>query len=95
VKIGADIESDLNLLVAGVQTRLKAIEIAGKRKQRWNLERIKSKKKPCERSDRAKIKSNRWNNVEGNWRKAKETRLDILNNDIGKMHQENHGYLKQ
>ena len=37
------INSDHNLLVAEVQTRLKAIKKAGKRKQKWNLERIKSK----------------------------------------------------
>ena len=34
---GADIDSDHNLLVAEVQTRLKSIKKAGKRKpNRWN-----------------------------------------------------------
>ena len=32
------IDSDHNLLVAEVQTRLKAIKKAGKRKPKWNLE---------------------------------------------------------
>jgi hypothetical protein len=40
---GADIDSDHNLLVAEVQTRLKAIRKAGKRMPKWNLEQIKSK----------------------------------------------------
>jgi hypothetical protein len=40
---GADIDSDHNLLVAEAQTRLKAMEKAGKRKPKWHLERIKSK----------------------------------------------------
>jgi hypothetical protein len=31
-------DSDHNLLVAEVQTRLKAIKNAGKRKPKWNLE---------------------------------------------------------
>ena len=35
---GADIDSDQNLLVAEVQTRLKAIKKAGKRKPKWNSE---------------------------------------------------------
>ena len=40
---GADIDSDHILLVAEVQTRLKAIKKAGKRKPKLNLEQIKSK----------------------------------------------------
>jgi hypothetical protein len=39
----ADIDSNHNLLVAEVQTRLKAIKKARKMKPKWNLERIKSK----------------------------------------------------
>ena len=41
---GANIDSDHNLLVAEVQTRLEAIKKAEKRKPKWNLE------KSCERS---------------------------------------------
>ena len=37
---GADIDSDHNLLVAEVQTRLKPIKKAGNRKPKWNLEKI-------------------------------------------------------
>ena len=48
---GADIDSDHTLLVAEVQTRLKAFKKAEKRKPKWNLEVNKSK-----------IQSNRWNN---------------------------------
>ena len=33
---GAGIDSDHNLLVVEVQTRLKAIKKAGKRKPKWN-----------------------------------------------------------
>ena len=40
---GADIDSDHNLLVAEVQTRLKAIKKAGNRKPKSNLEQTKSK----------------------------------------------------
>ena len=38
-----DIDLDHNLLVAEVQTRLKAIKKTVKRKPKWNLERIKRK----------------------------------------------------
>ena len=40
---GADIDSDHNLLVAEVQTWLKAIKKVGKRKSKGNFERIESK----------------------------------------------------
>jgi hypothetical protein len=53
----ADIDSDRNLLVSEVQTRLTSINKAGKRKPKWNLERMKSKE-----NDGVKIQSNRWNN---------------------------------
>ena len=41
---GANIDSDHNFLVAEVQTRLKAMKKAEKRKPKWNLEIIKRKK---------------------------------------------------
>ena len=59
---GADIDSDHNLLVAEVQTRLKAIKNAGKRKPKWNFGTNKEQRKPCQRSDGAKIQSDRWSN---------------------------------
>jgi hypothetical protein len=40
---GANLDSDHNLLVAQVQTILKAIKKAGNRKLKWNFEKIKSK----------------------------------------------------
>ena len=84
---GADINSDHNLLVAEVQTRLKAIKKAGKKKPKWNLEQIKSKEnhlKEVMEQNFSQI-DGVTDSVEDNWGKVKETLLDILNNDIGKM----------
>ena len=84
---GANTDSDLNPLVAEVQTRLKSIKKkAGKRKPKWNLERIKSKENNVKEVMEQKFSQIGWNNRqrEDNWGKVKETLLDILNNDIGK-----------
>ena len=55
----------------------------------------KGQRKSCEKNDGANIQSNRWSNRQrkANWGKVKETLLDILNNDIGKMEitPKNHG----
>ena len=82
---GADIDSDHNLLVAEVQTRLKVIKKAGKRKPKWNLERIKSKENHVKEVMEQKFSQidGVTGSVEDNWGKVKETLLDILNNDIG------------
>ena len=77
---GADIDSDHNLLVAEMQTRLKAIKKAGKRKPKLNLERIKSKEnnvkevmeQKCSRIDGI------TGSVDDNWEKVKNTLLDII-----------------
>jgi hypothetical protein len=37
---GADIDTDHNLLLAEVQTRLKTIKRAGKRNPKWNFEKL-------------------------------------------------------
>ena len=59
----------------------------GKRKAKWNLEIIKSIEKHVE--EVMEQKSSQIDGVIGsvkyNWGKVKETLLDNLNNDIGKM----------
>ena len=84
---GADIDSDHNLLVAEVQTRLKAIKNPGRMKQKWNLQRIKSKENYMKGEIEQKFSQIDWftASIEDRWGKAKETLPDILNNDIGKM----------
>ena len=71
---GADIDSDHNLLVAEVQTRLKAIKKAGKRKPKWNLERIKSKEYHAIEVMKQKFSQidGVTGSVEDNWGKVKE-----------------------
>ena len=70
---GADIDSDHNLLVAEVQTWLKAVEKGGKRKPKWNLERIKSKENHVK-----EVMEQKFNqidvvtgSIEDNWRNVK------------------------
>jgi hypothetical protein len=84
---GAEIDSDHNLLVAEVKTRLKAIKEAEKKKPKWNLERIKSKENIVKEVMEQKFSQidGVTGSVDDNWGKVKETLLDILNNDIGKM----------
>jgi Metal-dependent hydrolase len=84
---GADIDSDHNLLIAEVQTRLKAIKKAGKRKSKWNLEIIKSKENHEKEVMQQKFCQidGITGSVEDNWGKVKETLLGIINNDIGKI----------
>ena len=66
---GADIDSDHNLLVAEVQTRLKEINNDGKRKPKWNLERIKSKENHMKEVMEQKFGQidGTTRNVEDNW----------------------------
>ena len=84
---GADINSNHNLLVAEIQTRLKAINKAGKRKSKWNLERIKSKENHVKEVMEQKFSQldGVTGSIEDNWGNVKETLLDILNNYIDKM----------
>ena len=80
-------DSNHNLLVAEVQTRLKAIKRTGKRKPKWNLERNKSKENHVKEMMEQKFSQidGITGKVEENWGKVKETMLDSLNNDTGKM----------
>ena len=85
---GAEIDSDHNLLVAELQIKLKAIKKVGKRKPKMNLERIKSKENHAKEVMEQKTFSQIdgvTSSVEDNYRKVKETLLDILNHDTGKM----------
>ena len=84
---GADIDSDDNLLVTEVQTRLKSIKKAAKGKPKWNLERIKIKENNVKEAMEQKFSQidGVTRSVEDSWGKLKETLLDILNNDIGNM----------
>jgi hypothetical protein len=70
---GADIDSDHNLLVAEVQTRLKAIENAEKRKPKLNLKRIKSKENHVKEVMEQKCSpiDGVTGSVEDNWGKVK------------------------
>jgi hypothetical protein len=44
---GADIDSDHNLLVAKISTRLKKIMRFQKRRPQWDLEKLYTQKKQC------------------------------------------------
>ena len=70
-----------------MQTRLKAMKKAGKRKLKWNLERIRSKENDLKEVIEQKLRQidGVTGSVEDNWGKVKENLLVILNNDIGKM----------
>ena len=72
---GADIDSDHNLLVAEVQTRLKAIKKAGKSKPKWNLEQIKSKENDVKEVIEQKFSQidGVTGSIEDSWGEVKET----------------------
>jgi hypothetical protein len=58
---GADIYSDHNLLVAEVQTRLKAIK-NWEEETKMEFRMTHDQSKPSDRSDGGNIHCNRWNN---------------------------------
>ena len=75
------------ILKAKFSSMLKAIKKAGKRKPKWNLEKLKNKENHMKEVIEHKFSQidGVTSSVEDNWGKLKEILLDILNNDIGKM----------
>jgi hypothetical protein len=87
---GADIDSDHNLLVADIETRLKKIWKRGKRKSKWNLDRLQSEREIVKAALEEKFsEANRVNSVEksaeSEWSSFKSVVLDVLGNNIGKV----------
>ena len=57
---GADIDSDHNLLVAEVQTRLKAVKKSLEEETKMEFAKNQEQRKSCKRSNGAKIQSYKW-----------------------------------
>ena len=83
---GADIDSDYNLLVAKICTRLKKIIRFQKRRQ-WDLEKLYAQrqrvKETVEENLGAIVRDN--GNVEVHWNNIKECVLDTVNDLVGKV----------
>ena len=81
---GADIDSDHNLLVADIETKLKRVKRKVVRKVKWNLEKLKEDRAEVtammeQKFDRLK------DNTEVTWEAVKEVLIDTLENDVGKI----------
>jgi hypothetical protein len=89
----ADINSDHNLLVAKICTRLKKIIRFQKRRPQWDLEELYTQKQTVQDTLKWKLGATECDsrNVEVQWNNIKECVLDTLSDLVGKVEkQENH-----
>jgi hypothetical protein len=83
---GADIDSDHNLLVAKICTRLKKIIRFQKRRSQWDLEKLYTQKQRVQDTVERKLGAIECDseNVEVQWNNIKECVLDTLSDLVGK-----------
>jgi hypothetical protein len=83
----ADIDSDHNLLVAKVSTRLKKIMQFQKRRPRWDLEKLYTQRQRVQDSREEKLGAigSESGNVEVQWNNIKECVLDTISDLGGKV----------
>jgi len=84
---GADIDSDHNLLVAKLRTRLKKIIRFQKSRPRWDLEKLYAQKQRVQDTIEEKLCSIECEsgNAEVLWDNVKECILDTINDLVGKV----------
>ena len=84
---GADIDSDHNLLVAKVRTRLKKIIRFQKSRPRWDLEKLCAEKQRVQNILEEKLGAIEWEseNAEVQWKNIKECVLDTISDLVGKV----------
>jgi hypothetical protein len=92
---GADIDSDHNLLVAKICTRLKKVTRFQKRRPQWDFEKLYTQKQTVQDTLERKLGAFECDsgNVEVQWNNIKECVLDTLSDLVGKSsrEQENNG----
>jgi hypothetical protein len=84
---GADIDSDDNLLVAKICTRLKKIIRFQKRKPRWDLEKLYAQQQEVHDSLEEKLGAIKCEsgNVEVQWNNIEKFVLDTMSDLVGKV----------
>jgi hypothetical protein len=84
---GADIDSDHNLLVAKICTRLKKIIRFQNRRPQWDLEKLYTQKQRMQDTLEGKLGAVECDsgNVEVQWNNIKECVLDTLSDLVGKV----------
>jgi hypothetical protein len=84
---GADIDSDQNLLVAKICTKLKKIIRFQKRRPQWDLEKLHTQKQRVQDTLEGKLGAVGCDsgNVEVQWNNIKECVLDTLSDLVGKV----------
>jgi len=84
---GADIDSDHNLLVAKICTRLKKIIRFQKRRPQWDLEKLYAQRQRVQDTLEEKLGAigSDSGNIEVQWNNIKECVLDIISDLVGKI----------
>ena len=84
---GADIDSDHNLLVDKVRTRLKKIIRFQKSRPRWDLEKLYAQRQSVQDTLEEKLGAILCESVNGEvqWKNIKECVLDNISNFVGKV----------
>ena len=84
---GADIDSDHNLLVAQVRTRLKKIIRFQKSRPRWDLEKLHAERQRVQNILEEKLGAieSESGNAEVQWKNIKECVLDTISDLVGKV----------
>ena len=84
---GADIDSNHNLLVAKVRTRLKKIIRFQKSRPRWNLEKLSAQRKRVQDTLEERLGAIEYEsgNAEVQWKNIKERVLDTIRDLVGKV----------
>jgi hypothetical protein len=84
---GADIDSDQNLLVAKICTRLKKIIRFHKRKPKWDLEKLYAQRQEVHNSLEEKLGAMKCEsgNVEVQWNNIKKFVSDTMSDWVGKV----------
>ena len=82
----ADIDSDHNLLVASISTRLKRIKTQGRKKSKWDLEQMNNKASQVTQALEEKISGiiGKDVNLEQEWDEIKKCVKDTLINEVGR-----------
>jgi hypothetical protein len=85
--LGEDIDSDHNLLVAKISTRLKKIIRFQKRRPRWDLEKLYAQQQRVQDTLEEKLGATgcECGNVEVKWNYIKECVLDTISDLVGKV----------
>jgi len=83
---GADIDSDHNLLVAKICTRLKKIIRFQKRRPQWDLVKLYAQRQSVQDNTEEKLSAIRRDsgNVKVQWNNIKECVLEIISDLVGK-----------